>query len=284
MAAKILDIRNPRDLTTTYDQIEIRGSANSDMSSPTTLTSSLSINTATASDLSTGYTTYLDGTGYAYYQFRYKHSVSGATSDWSEIFAVDTTVMHTRFRRKMRDTNSQNYFFSNEDITNYLTGAITRLYPHTYNEVIDETLIPTANTYKYTFPIGIQRVNDLEYIDAQGNVAGRPNGWSIRAKQIIFDAPPSTGYIFRIYADKMFQKLAEIPEFLDDLILDLMRLQAYEDLEANRSQYYKYTTLVQPEGGNVPSIGRIIERLVTTTKERLQALRRTRRAADIRLV
>lgn len=282
--AKILDIRNPKDLTTTYNQIEIRGSANSDMSSPTTLTSSLTIDTSTASDLSTGYTSYTDGTGYAYYQFRYKQSSSSAVSDWSDIFAADTTIMHTRFRRKMRDTNAQNYFFTNDDITSFLQNAIYKLYPHTYNEVIDETLIPAANTFKYTFPLGIQRVNDLEYIDSQGNAAGKPNGWSIRAKQIIFDRAPTTGYSFRIYADKMFQKLAEVPEFLDDLILDLMRLQAYEDLEADRSKYYKYTTLVQPEGGNVPSIGRIIERLTATTKDRLQALRRTRRAADIRLV
>jgi len=284
MAAEIIDVRNPKDLVATYDQIEIRGSADSAMGSPTTLTSSTSIDTSQATDLSTGYTSYLDATGYAYYQFRYKNSSSGAVSAWSDIYAANTTVMHTRFRRKMRDINSENYFFTNDDITSFLQNSIYKLYPHTYNEVIDETLTPGATTYKYAFPNGIQRINDIYYVDSQGNVVGKPNGWSIRAKQIIFDFPPSTGYTFRIYADKMFQKLAEVPEFLDDLILDLMRLQAYEDMEADRSKYYRYTTVTQPDGGNIPSISRVIERLSATTKDRLNALRRVRRPSDIRLV
>lgn len=282
--ATIIDVRNPKDLTATYDQIEIRGSADSAMASPTTLTSNLAIDTTKASDLSTGYTSYTDATGYAYYQFRYKASGSGAVSAWSDIYAANTTVMHSRFRRKMRDTNAQNYFFTNDDISSFLQNSIYKLFPHTYNEVIDESLSPAASTFKYSFPSGIQRVNDIEYIDSQGNVAGKPNGWSIRAKQIIFDFPPLTGYTFRLYADKMFQKLAEIPEFLDDLILDLMRLQAYEDMEADRTKYYRYTTVTQPEGGNIPSISRVIDRLSISTERRLNSLRRVRRASDIRLV
>lgn len=283
IGAKQLDIRNPRDGIATYDQIEIKGSANSDMSSSSTVTSSLSIDTSKATDLSTGYTQITDGTGYAYYQFRYKNSISGATSNWSPIFAADTSILHARFRRKMKDTNSQKYFFSDADISDFLQNAIYKLFPHTYNECIDETLTPATNTFKYSFPTGIARVNDIEYIDAQGNVAGKPTGWSIRAKQIIFDRVPQTGYTFRLYADKMFQKLAEVPEYLDDLILDLMRLQAYENFEADRTSYYQYTTTVNPDGGNVPSIARIIERLTATTDKRLNALRRVRRAANIKL-
>lgn len=282
--AEIIDIRNPKDLVATYNQIEIRGSAASDMSAPTTLTSSTAIDTSQASDLSTGYTSYLDATGYAYYQFRYKNSGSGAVSAWSDIYAAGTTVMHVRFRRKMRDTNAQNYFFTDADISAYLQNSIYKLWPHTYNEVIDESLATSATTYKYAFPQGIQRVNDIEYIDSQGNVSGHPNGWSIRAKQLIFDFPPISGYTFRLYADKQFQKLAEVPEVLDDLILDLMRLQAYEDMEADRSTYYRYTTVIAPEGGNLPSISKIIERLSISNRIRLNSLRRVRRASDIRMV
>lgn len=281
--ADIIDIRNPKDLTNTYDQIEIQGSANSDMSSPTTLTSSLVIDTATASDLSMGFTSYTAATAFAYYRWRYKNSGSGAVSTWSDIFASGTTVMHTRFRRKMRDTNSANYYFTNEDIDNYLVGAIGRLFPHTYNEVIDESLTTLAATEKYNFPIGVNRVNDLELVDSSGQVYSRPRNWKVRARQIIFDNTPPTSYTMRLYADKMFQKLAEIPEFLDDLVLDFMRLQAYEDFEADRSKYHRYTTVVNPEGGNMPSIGRIIERLELTTQRRMNALRRVRRPAEIKL-
>lgn len=283
--ANIIDIRNPKDLTNTYNQIEIQRGSQSDGSDMANITTSLVIDTATANDLSTGYTSYTDSTGATthYYRWRYKASGSGATSTYSDIFQAGTTVMHTRFRRKMRDTNSANYYFTNEDLDNYLTGAIGRLFPHTYNEVIDESLTTLADTEKYNFPVGINRVNDLELIDTSGQVYSRPRNWKVRARQIIFDNTPPTSYTMRLYADKMFQKLAEIPEFLDDLILDFMRLQAYEDFEADRSKYHRYTTVVNPEGGNMPSIGRTIERLELTTQRRMNALRRVRRPAEIKL-
>lgn len=281
--ANILNIRNPKDLTSTYSHIEIYSDDNASMSSPTLL-DTVAINTATASDLSTGYTSYTDENGddSTYYKFRYK--VGSAYSSYSEIFQAGTSIMHTRFRKKMKDTNSANYYFSNEEIDEFLTGAISRLFPHTYNEVIDESLTSAADTEKYSFPVGINRVTDLEFLNSDGSVAFKAPGYNIRARQIIFDDTPPSGYTIRIYGDKMFKAFEEIPEFLDDLILDLMRMQAYETFEADRSKYYKYTTAVNPEGGNLPSIASIIERLELTTQRRLNALRRIRRASEIKLI
>lgn len=284
MATKVLDIRNPDDVTNTYNQIEIQGSANSDMSSPTTLTSTLSIDSATANDLSVGYTSYVDTTGYAYYRFRYKASGSGAVSEWSDIFAVDTTVMHTRFRRRFRDTNSANYFFTNDDITTYLGNSIKKLWPNTWNETIDETLTSSSSTRKYNFPVGVNRVNDIEFVDSSGDVQIFPRRWKIRARQIIFDSAPPDGYTMRLYCDKMFLKLAECPPHLDDLILDLMTFEAYQTFHANRSSYYKYTTVTNPEGGNLPSITEMIKTLAISTKDRLNSIRRVRRPGTIKLV
>lgn len=283
MATKVLDIRNPDDVTSTYNQIEIRGSANADMSSPTTLTSSLSIDTTTANDLSPGYSSYVDTTGYAYYQFRYKNSLNAATSEWSDIFTVDTTVMHTRFRRRMRDTNSANYYFTDADVTNLLSNAIKKLWPNTWNESIDETLTTDSATRKYNFPVGVNRVNEIEYVDSSGDAVGKPKRYKIRARQIIFDSPPPDGYTLRLYCDKMFLKLAECPPHLDDLILDLMTLDAYQTFHAHRSTFYKYTTVTNPEGGNLPSITEMMKTLAIATKDRLNSIRRVRRASSIKL-
>lgn len=282
--AELLDIKNPNDLESTYDQIEIQGSANSDMSSPTTITSSLAIDETTANDLGSGYTSYLDSTGYAYYRFRYKNSSSGATSSWSDIFAADTTVMHTRFRNRMRDTNSANYFFSNSEITDFLQGAVNKLYPSSYNEVIDETLTTLASTEKYPIPLGIFRVNEIELLDSSGIVVARPSGYKKRGRQIIFDSTPPTGYTIRLYGDKQFQKFAETPILFDDLILDLMQLEAMQTFEMDRSKYYRYTTVTNPEGGNLPSLSRAIERLEITSNNRLNKLKRVRRATDMKLI
>lgn len=282
--AKLLEIRNPQDLNATYDQIEIQRGTLADGSDMANITTSLNIDTTTANDLTTGYTSYTDASGVdaSYYQFRYKN---GSTySSYSDIFQANTTVMHSRFRRRMRDTNSDAYFFENTDIDTMLGNAIKKLFPHTYNEVIDETLTTDGTTKKFNFPIGVNRVNEIEFLDSNGDVVGKPGSYQKRARQIIFDTAPPSGYTLRCYCDKMFKKLAEIPDFFDDLILDLMALEAYQTFEADRSSYYKYTTIANPEGGNLPSLDRAIQRLVVSTTARLNSLRRVRRAGTIKLV
>lgn len=282
--ANLLDIRNPNDLTSTYDQIEIKRDTLSTMATESTL-ATVSIVTTNASDLSVGFTSYNDSTGDSthYYRFRYKISGSGSYSNYSDIFQATTTVMHNRFRRRTRDTNSANYYFTNDDITNFLANAIRKLYPYTYNEVIDESLTTESTTEKFSFPTGVTRITKIQFIDSSGNVVSSSSGYSLRARQIIFDSAPSSGYTFRLYCEKMYQKLAEVPEIFDDLILDLMILEAWQTFEIDRSRYARYTTMVNPEGGNIPSIRSVIERTQIATEKRLNSLRRTRRAANIKL-
>jgi len=282
--ANLLDIRNPIDLTATYGEIEVSGGTNADGSSMSVL-ATVSIDTTTANDLSSGYTTYSHAAGDStwYYKFRYKVTGSATYSSYSDLFQAFTSVMHARFRTKMADTNSNNYYFTNDDISLFLNNSINKLYPHTYSEVIDESLTSDNTTRKYNFPVGVFRINDLELIDSQGDVSGTPAGYNKRSRQIIFNYPLPSGYTIRLYCDKRYTKLAEVPEQFDDLILDLMRLEAYEVFEADRSQYYKYTTTVNPEGGNLPSIATVILRLEKSTKDRLNSLSRTRRPGQIRL-
>ena len=281
----LVEIRNPQDLTTTYNQIEIQRGTTSTGSDMADISTSTVIDTTYANDLSTGFTSYTDAGGdtASYYRFRFKASASGAVSAYSDIFQAGTTVMHTRFRRRMRDTNSANYFFTNADLDTMVANAIKKLFPHTFNETIDETLSTDGTTMKFSFPVGVNRVNDIEFLNSDGEVTSRPRGWKLRARQIIFDYAPGDGYTIRLYCDKMFKKLAEVPDLFDDLILDLMCLEAYETMEADRSKYYRYQSVARPEGGNLPSMKGVIERLEVTTKQRLNSLRRVRRPSDIKL-
>lgn len=280
-----IEIRNPVDLITTYNQIEIQRGTLADGSNMVNISTNTPIDTTSANDLSTGFTSYTDASGdtASYYRFRFKASVSDAVSAYSDIFQAGTTVMHTRFRRRMRDTNSANYFFTNADLDTQLANAIKKLFPATFNETIDESLSTDGTTMKFSFPVGVNRVNDIEFLNSSGEVTSRPRGWKLRARQIIFDNAPSSGYTLRLYCDKMFKKLAEVPDLFDDLILDLMVLEAYQTMEADRSKYYRYQAVARPEGGNLPSIKGVIERLEVTTKQRLNSLRRIRRPGEIKL-
>lgn len=279
-----LEIRNPEDLVSTYDQIEIQTGLVEDGSDMANVITNLNIDTARASDLSMGYTSYLHTTGTtaSYYRFRYKISLSSSYSEYSEIYKAGQTIMHIRFRRRMRDTDPTSPFFTDADITTMLNNSIKKLWPHTYNESIDETLATSSTTRKYTYPVGVNRIDDIEYIDNSGDVMGFPTGFKLRARQILFDSPPPSGYTMRLYCDKMFRKFSELPVFLDDLVLDMMCLEAFETFEADRHQYYKYTTVANPEGGNLPSLRAVVERLQITTKDRLNSVRRVRRPGRIK--
>lgn len=278
-----LKIRNPKDLNTTYLQIEI-SRADTSGGSYAVIKADLDIDISQASDLSQGYTSYTDPTGDTtkYYKFRYRNDT--LYSPYSDEFQGGKTTFDTRFRREMRDTNSANYFFTDEDVSNFRKDAVYSLFPDVYFEAIDETLTTLASTEKYNFPIGVTRVNDIEYLNSDGSVMGSPNGWKIRARQIIFSVTPPTGYTMRLYVDRMFVETAEVPEILDEYILDYMKLKAYKVFEADRSQYNKYNAMIKAEGGNLPSISRTIQTLTDSLKERRNKLRRVRRAADISLI
>lgn len=282
-----LDVRNPDDLTTSFNQVQIQRSTDNDATTMTDL-ATVSIDTTTASDLSTGSTSYIDESGdinLHWYRFRYKNSVSGALSSYSDIFKAGGTVLHARFRRMMRDVNSNNYFFSDDDIDFFLEQAIANLWPITWMETVsDEAFVADGETEIFNFPVGVTRVNSIDFIDSNGENLGSKINWRVRGKMILFDSPPSTGTTLRAWIEKMFTKLAEVPSIWDSHLLNRMRLQAYEMMEGDRNKYYKYNSIAKPEGGNLPSLDRIITRIETQIKLRESQIRRVRRPASIKLV
>lgn len=278
----LLELRNPADLIETYASIEI--SRASSEGGSYSVVSTPDIDTDTASDLSTGYTQYNDTAGGTtdWYKFRYKTS-GGAYGPYSDEFQAGTSTIEARFRREIRDTNSADYFFSADDVANFKRDAIFSLWPLTWFEDIDETLSTDGTTEKFGFPSGVTRVNDIELIDSNGSAVASVKGWKQRSRQVIFSVAPASGYTLRLYVDKMFRKLAEVPEVYDEYILDYMKLKAYKVLQSDRMKYYKYNAVVKAEGGNLPSIALAIRDKKLELKDRLNELRRTRKPADINM-
>lgn len=283
-----IDIRNPQDLVSTYDQIEIQRNTVNLEAGMTDIITNLAIVQATASDLSSGYTPYVDtsGTiGVNYYRFRYKNSDTAVVSSYSDIFLAGGSVIQSRFRRMMRDTNSNNYFFTADDCDFFEEQAVQRLWPITWFETYDDAaFVPDGTTSIFKFPSGVTRVTGIDFLDSSGNTLGRVLTSNVRGKMLIFDSPPQTGTVLRLWVEKMFTKLAEVPDIWDSHILNIMMLQAYQMLEANRSSYYKYSSVVKPEGGNLPSLNIVITRIEAQIQRRENQLRRVRKPAFIKLV
>lgn len=278
-----LEIRNPKDLNSTYLQIEI-SRADAYGGTYSVVKADLDIDITTASDLSQGYTSYGDSTGDTtkWYKFRYRN---GSTySPYSNEYQGGTCEMDARFRIEMRDINPNDYFFDNTTIANFRKDAVFSLYPATWNEALDETLTTLANTVKYAFPYGVTRINDIDFVDSTtGAQVGAPKNWKPRARQIVFTQVPQVGLIMRLYVDKMITKISEVPEIFDEYILDYMKYKAYKVFEADRTQYFKYNTVIKGDGSAAPAISRTIMVLKDSLDSRLNSLRRARKPADISL-
>ena len=278
-----LEIRNPKDLTTTYSQIEI-SRADAQGGSYSVIKADLDIDTTTASDMSQGYTVYNDATGDTtkWYKFRYRNGLT--YSQYSNEYQGGSSEMDARFRIEMKDNNPNDYFFDAATVANFRKDAVFSLYPAVWNEAIDETLTTLANTVKYNFPVGVTRVNDIDFVDSTtGAIVGSPRNWKTRARQIIFSQVPPVGYTMRLYVDKMITKVSEVPEIFDEYILDYMKYKAYKVFEADRTQYYKYNTLVKGDGSNAPAISRTLMVLKDSLDSRLNSLRRARKPTSISL-
>lgn len=283
-----IEVRNPLDLTTTFAYIHIQRADSNSAGAMSDLATSVAIDTSTASDLSPGYTSYVDSSGDIdthYYRFRYKATGGSAYSDWSDIFQAGNNVLSARFRRMMRDANSNNYYFIREDIDFFLEQAIARLWPITWQEQYSDTaFVPDGTTKIFNFPVGVTRVNSLEIIDSSGVNVGTSIPWRVRGKMVIFDNAPDSNLTIRAYIEKMFTKLSEVPSVWDSHILNIMRLQAFETMEGDRSKFYKYNSVAKPEGGNLPSLDKIIARIEGQIKMRENQLRRVRTAGTMKLV
>lgn len=279
--AILIELRNPPDLDATFDQLEIERATELGGSYANVTTEDISVTNET--DISPGYTSYDDSAGDAdkYYRARFTHSVSGIDSPYTEEFRGGFDVLDALFRRRMRDTNSNKYFFTDNDVQQLRINAIGSLWPAVWIETYDESLTTDGTTMKFTFPSGVFRVNNVEFLDSSGNLAATPGGWSVRGKEIIFRSAPSNGYTLRLLVEKKMTKFAECPQEYDGYLLDFMRLEAFKEFEADRSQFYKYNSVVKAEGGNLPSIRLTINQLQESTKNRLESLRRVRRAAEI---
>jgi hypothetical protein len=281
--ALIISARNPEDRTNTYDQVEFHRSDTSGGSF--SIVSTKDIDTSTITDLSPGYTSYTDATGDStkYYKVRWKNSVSSAVGALSDEFQGETTVLDSRFRRTMRDTNAANYFFTNDDVVNFRKDAIYSLWPHAWQEGYDDSITSDDTKEIYDIPAGVTRINKIQLIDDDGTKVANVTDYEVQSSKIIFPTAPSGDYTMRLWVEKMFTKSEEVPEAYDSYLLEYMSLQAYRVLEADRTRYYKYTTVAKPDNGGISNIRDIIIRLEASTERRLNALRRLRKTTEMGL-
>lgn len=279
-----LYLRNPNDGITSYDQIKVYRSAAK--TGTYTILATVDIDQTTIADNSPGYTLYNDagGSDSYWYKASYYNSSSLVETDMSDAFQGETTELDTKIRRRVKDSNANKYFFSNDEIAQARDIAIKSLYPATWIDTTYDVTITDSNKTLITLPSYVARVDGIRVYDSGSNPVGNYISFYKVGNKLYPLSEFPTGYTFRIIITKAYKVPAEVPEELDNYLLDVAEIELLKILEMDRSRYYKYTTSIRPEGGNMPSLGRIIDRLEVNANRKLNSYRRVREAGEINLV
>lgn len=275
--------RNPQDGTTTYNKMRTYRATS--QSGTFSVIATTDIDTTTAIDQSSGYTLYNDttGTSASWYKTSWYHSVSLAESDLTDAFASGTMPLDAKIRRRLKDTNVATYFFANNEIADFRERALQSLYPATWIDTIYEVAVTDNNKRSITLPFTVFRVDRILVVNSNGDNCGEHNAFYKTGNIIYAVNSFPVGYTLRMIVTKPFRYDVETPEHFESYLLDMAELDALRTMETDRSRYYKYTTTIRPEGGNLPSLNRIINNLEESAARKLNSLRRTRESTFINL-
>jgi hypothetical protein len=278
-----LYLRNPDDGIVSYNQIRVY---RSDSKTGTyVLITTVDVDQTTITDNSPGYSVYKDPTGTSsnWYKVSYYNSSSSTESDTSDAFQGETTELDAKIRRRVKDENENKYFFDNDEIAQARDIAIKSLYPATWIDTEYDVVITDLNKKLISLPSYVARVDEILVYDATANFIGSYNAFYQVGNKIRPLNEFPVGFTFRFTIVKPYKVPAEVPEELDNYLLDVAQIELLKSMEMDRARYYKYTTSIRPEGGNMPSLGRIIDRLEVNANRKLNPYRRVRSSSEINL-
>lgn len=264
-----LNVRNPDDATASYDKIRIYSS--SSQTGTFTLLATVTIDLTGRTEFSTGFTSYTDssGTTSTWYEFSYYNSSTLVESTLSIAIQGGTAYLDTRIRMELQDNDSTapNYpFWTNDTIAAARQDAVNSLYPHFFKEWVDKTLTTTQGNWEYTLPATLFDVSKVEIWDQSASPYTLitviddfdvVNG--VIRLHLTSDVNLDSGYQMYIYCNKRITDSADVPEYMDELLMNKAVAVLLKQLLWDRLKYARYTTLIRPEGGNAPSIMQMIK-------------------------
>jgi hypothetical protein len=277
-------VRNPNDGVASFDKIKLYKSSSKGGSY--TLLSTTDIDQTTAEDNFYGATKIVDsvGTSASWYKWTYFNSLSTLESNYSEEMQAEITEFDMKLRRRMKDDNNNNYFFQDGEIIDARETAMKTLYPATWIDTSYDVLITDSNKKVISLPSYIKRPDRIKVYTSGGNFTGDYVAfYKVGNKAYALGEFP-VGYTFRIIVTKPYKNIYETPDEFEPYLLDCSQIELCKSLEMDRARYYKYTTSIRPEGGNMPSLSKIIERLEVTVRARKNEIRRTREVTEINLI
>ena len=275
---------NPKDGTTTFDQVEFYEADDSDGSNATLL-STEDIDTSGINPLDSGFTHYLCifGDTDKYYASKWKQSSSGDKTSYSTWVQGGQDRWDEMFMNELQDTASA--VWSSTDRQFFKEKALEALFPELFRIVIDTSLsidkTSGAEEYTYTVPEGIMEITevgigDVDNITTQFKVV-HPDNWKFERNLLHFNslAGFSDDEAIRLVAGKKFMEVGEVPKKYDPLVMDHLRMSAYIKLADDFPRFLKWGKLqkgTKVSFENLRVHAREFERKFREERERLHEL------------
>lgn len=254
MAATVIRLyaENPKDGTSTFDQIRFYEATDSSGTGKTLLNTS-NVSTSNTSPIDPGYTTYLHTSGDTtkYAATAWYNSTSGAETRTSSWVLQGEDRWDTMFKDEMQDTAEA--VWTATDRGYFKDKALEALFPDLQRIVVDSTLsidkTSGAEQYTYSIPSGIVEifevgVGDVDNITSTFKIA-HPDNWKVEQNKVHFDSLASydDAETIRLVASKKFMEVGEAPTRFDPLVMMHLRMSAYIKLADDYPRFLKWSRL-----------------------------------------
>lgn len=248
---------NPKDGTASFDKVRFY-QADDDDGTGATVIATVSIDTTTTTPINPGFTTYTYTSGATdkYYSSTYYNSTSLAETSNSPYVLGGLDRWDTMFMSEMQDSTSAVWTATDRDY--FKKKALQALYPDFFRHVVDTSLTAVNQspniTYAYTVPYGIFSISEVGFgnLNVSTGVSRtfkivKKEYWKFEKNVLHFDPLPqfSNGDSIRLVAQKKYSEVGEVPEYLDPLVMEHMRMSAYVKMADDFPRFLKWGQLQQ---------------------------------------
>jgi len=242
-----LEFSNP---TTAYTYIWLY----SDTASTGNFTSSISaVPVTTGTDQNTTVYTHIAGTSANWYKIKHGTSTS-ATTDWvGDALQGGTSRLYNVVRRRLNDTDSTSYEFSDDLIWDCITEAILDHADVIKNEHIYKDITTTADTYEYTLPEYCESVFKIKVFSGT-DYCGEVTNFIQVGRTLSLKRSLGASYTLWIYYQKKSRNESDIDEKYDGLLVSAILLKALQEQIQKRARFAQWGTEAKTDDTSVSEL------------------------------
>ena len=243
--ANYLEFTNPTDIDNTHIWLY------SDTASTGNFTSSISaVPVTTGTPQNTTVYTHAAGTSANWYKVKHGTSTS-ATTDWvGDTLQGGTSRLYNVIRRRLNDTDSSSYEFSDDLIWDCIIEAILDHAGLIKNEQIYKEITTTASTYEYTLPeycVNVFKIKVFSGTDYCGEVTNFIQvGRTLSLKRSL-----GASYTLWIYYQKKSRDESDIDEKYDGLLVSAVLLKVLQRQIQKRARFAQWGTETKEDDTSV---------------------------------